>query len=135
VDGSGQHTPPSRLGILRSHNHSRSSLSNQSQIQGASPRALLFESYSSHCSLSAKARNGVIRVLGLERSLSLPRRVVRKASSAGILVGMDESGEAEGGGESLLVPEPASAPPAVGDFEDTSGEVDEDEYGRLLSVE
>ena len=57
---------------------------------------------------------------------------MRKASSASILVGMDESGEAEGGGESLLVPEPASAPSAVGDFEDTSGEVDEDEYGEVI---
>ena len=68
----------------------------------------------------------------VERSLSPPRRVVRKASSASILVGMDESGEAEGGGESLLMPEPASAPPAMGDFEDTSGEVDEDEYGEVI---
>jgi hypothetical protein len=37
---------------------------------------------------------------------------------------MDERGEVEGAGEILLVPESASAPPAVRDFEDTSGEVD-----------
>jgi hypothetical protein len=48
---------------------------------------------------------------------------------------MNESGQAEGTGVSLLVPEPASAPPAVGDFEDTSGEVDEDEMGRSLSAQ
>jgi hypothetical protein len=40
---------------------------------------------------------------------------------------MDERGEVEGAGESLLVPESASAPPAVRDFEDTPGEVDEEE--------
>jgi hypothetical protein len=43
---------------------------------------------------------------------------------------MDESGEPEGGGEWLLVPGPASTPPAVGD-EDTSGEVDANEYGPI----
>jgi hypothetical protein len=45
---------------------------------------------------------------------------------------MDESGEAEGAGEGLLVLEPASAPPAVRDFEDTSSEVDEDEYWEVI---
>src|SRR6202044_1514874 len=110
-----------RPGILRSHNHSRSSSSNQSQIQGASFHALRFESSSNHSSLSAQARNGVICVLGLERSLSPPRRVVHQTSSTSILIGMDESGEEAG--ESLPVPEPVSAPPAVADFEDNSGEV------------
>jgi hypothetical protein len=70
-------------------------------------------------------------VFGPERSFSPPHRVVHKASSTRILIGLDESGEAEGAGESLLVPEPASAPPVVGDFEDTSGEVDEDAYGKI----
>jgi hypothetical protein len=42
---------------------------------------------------------------------------------------MDASGEAEG---SLPVPEPVSAPPAVADFEDISGRVDEDEYGEII---
>jgi hypothetical protein len=45
---------------------------------------------------------------------------------------MDESGEAEGAGERWLVPEPALVPPAVRDFEDTSGEVEEDEYGEVI---
>jgi hypothetical protein len=73
-------------------------------------------------------------VLGPERSFSPPRRVVHKVSSTSILIGVDESGEAEGAGESLLVPEPASAPPAVGDFEDTSGEADEDEYREIIEL-
>jgi hypothetical protein len=42
---------------------------------------------------------------------------------------MDENGEAEGGGESLLVPESASAPPAVVGFE---GYLHEDEYGEII---
>jgi len=37
---------------------------------------------------------------------------------------MDEGREAEGGGGSLLVPEPVSAPPVVEDFEDIFGEVE-----------
>jgi hypothetical protein len=40
--GSDGNALPSRPGILPSHNHSRSSSSNQSQIQGASFRALRF---------------------------------------------------------------------------------------------
>jgi hypothetical protein len=99
-----------RPGILRSHNHSCSSLSNQSQIRDASFHTLWFESSSSHSSLSAKAHNGVIQVLCLERSLSPPRRVVHKASSTSILIiKIDKSKEEEGGREGLLVPEPASA--------------------------
>jgi hypothetical protein len=31
-----------------------------------------------------------------------------------------------------VVPESASAPPAVRDFEDTSSEVDEEEYGEII---
>ena len=50
-----------------------------------------------------------------------------------VLTGMDESGEIVGGGESLLH-EPASALSPVVDFEDTSGEVDEDKYGGLSSA-
>jgi hypothetical protein len=69
--------------------------------------------------------------LGLERSLS-PRRVIHKASSTSILIGMDEGREAEGGGGSLLVPEPVSAPPVVEDFEDIFGEVEEDDYGEII---
>jgi hypothetical protein len=59
--------------------------------------------------------------------LSPLRRVIHKASSASILILMYESGEAEGAGEILVVPQPASAPPPVGNFEETSGEVGEDE--------
>jgi len=131
VDGNGTHTPLPRPSILRGHHHSHSSSSNESQIQGACFCALRFEPSSSQSSLSAKARNGVTHILGLERSLSLPHHVIHKASSAGILIGMGESREAELG-ESALVPEPASAPPAVRDFKDTSCEVDEDEYGEVI---
>jgi hypothetical protein len=127
VDGNGKHTPPPRPNILCGHHHSCSSSSNQSQIQGTSFRALRFEPSSSHSSLSAKAWNGVIRVLGLERSSTPPRRVIHNASNSSILIRIDESGEAEGAGESLLLPEPALAPPAVRDLEDTSVEVNEDE--------
>ena len=45
---------------------------------------------------------------------------------------MDEGRVAEGGREGLLVPEPLSAPPVVEDFEDTFGEVDEDEYEETI---
>lgn len=48
------------------------------------------------------------------------------------LIGMDEGRVAEGGREGLLVPEPLSAPPVVEDFEDTFGEVDEDEYEETI---
>ena len=68
---SGRHASHSRSGIIIC-NHHRTSLS-QSQIQGAAFRAFRFESSSSTSSLSAKARNRVIRALGLERSLSPPR--------------------------------------------------------------
>ena len=64
--------------------------------------------------------------------MSLPCRVIHKANSTSIFIGMDERGEVEGAGEILLVPESASAPPAVRDFEDTSGEVDEEEYGEII---
>jgi hypothetical protein len=132
VDGNGKHTLPPRPNILRGHHHSCSSSSNQSQIQGTSFRALRFEPSSSHSSLSAKAWNGVIRVLCLERSSSPPRRVIHEASNSSILIRLDESGEAEGAGESLLLPERALAPPAVRDLEDTSVEVNEDEYGDVI---
>jgi|SRR5882762_4523691 len=52
-----------------------------------------------------------------------PHHIVPKASSTGIWIVRDESGEAEGGGESLLMPEPASAPLAVVNFQDTSGDI------------
>ena len=42
----------------------------------------------------------------------LPRRVVHKASS-GILIGIDESGDAEGGEDSLSIPARASAGPLL----------------------
>jgi hypothetical protein len=133
VDGNGWHTLPPRLSILRSHNHSRSSSSNY--VPGS--KALLSKFFASNLpsccsSLSAESRNGVIRVLGLEMSLSLPRRVIHKANSTSIFIGMDERGEVEEAGEIFLVPESASAPPAVGDFEHTSGEVDEEEYGEII---
>jgi hypothetical protein len=56
--GNRRHTPSSRLGILRSHN--RSSLSNQSQIQGALFRALHFQSSSSRSILSTDARTSIL---------------------------------------------------------------------------
>jgi hypothetical protein len=59
ADEGGRHN--SRPGILQSHNHSSS---DQSQIQGASFRALRFQSSSSTTSLYSKARSGIIRVLG-----------------------------------------------------------------------
>jgi hypothetical protein len=65
-------------------------------------------------------------------SLSLPRRVIHKANSTSIFIGMDERGEVEEAGDIFLVPESASAPPAVGDFEHTLGEVDEEEYGEII---
>ena len=40
--------------------------------------------------------------------------------------------ETEGGGESLLMVKPASAPLAVVDFEDTSGDNNEDEYWEVI---
>jgi hypothetical protein len=45
---------------------------------------------------------------------------------------MDGGGETEGAEESLLVPESASTPPAVKDFENTSSEVDEEEYREII---
>jgi hypothetical protein len=45
---------------------------------------------------------------------------------------MGGRGEAQGAGESLLVPESASTLSAVKGFEDTSGEVDEEEYGEII---
>ncbi|KIM86571.1 hypothetical protein PILCRDRAFT_4493 [Piloderma croceum F 1598] len=71
-------------------------------------------------------------MLGLERNLRLPRHVLHKTSSTNILIGIGENGEAEENGESLLVPESASMPPAVVGFKDTSREVDEDEYGEII---
>ena len=56
---------------------------------------------------------------------------MHKTSNMSVLTGMDESGEIVGGGESLLH-EPASALSPVVDFEDTSGEVDEDKYGEVI---
>ena len=44
--------------------------------------------------------------------LSLPRRVVHKASG-GILIGIDESGAAEEGDDSLSIPARASAGPLL----------------------
>ena len=64
--------------------------------------------------------------------MSPPHRVIHKASSTSILIVMYKSGEAEGTGEILVVPQPASAPPAVGNFEDTSGKVGEDEYREVI---
>jgi hypothetical protein len=61
--------------------------------------------------------------------LSLPHRIIHKASYASIFIGMDESGEAEVTGESSLALEPASTSPTVRDFDDTLGEVDEDKCG------
>jgi len=65
--------------------------SDQSQIQGASFRALRFQSSSSTTSLYSKARSGIIRVLGgLERSLSPPRTVQKSSStnSLGLMTGL-----------------------------------------------
>jgi hypothetical protein len=49
-----------------------------------------------------------------------------------ILIGIDESREVEGGEESLLMPEPASVPPAVVDFDDASGDIKEYEYWEVI---
>jgi hypothetical protein len=57
---------------------------------------------------------------------------VYKANSTDILIRIDENGEAEGGGECFLVPESAFAPSVVISFEDTSREVDEDEYVEII---
>ena len=40
--------------------------------------------------------------------------------------------ETEGGGEGLLMVKPASAPLAVVNFEDTSGDNNEDEYWEVI---
>jgi hypothetical protein len=93
MEGSGRHTPLSRL----PHNHHHASSSNQFQIQGVSFRTLRFESSSS---TSAKARNGVIRVFDLDRSLS-PLRLMQKTSSASLLIAECEAGQ-EGNERPLL---------------------------------
>ncbi|KIM73440.1 hypothetical protein PILCRDRAFT_15236 [Piloderma croceum F 1598] len=114
AEGSGRNTPPSRQGILLRNHHCASS-SSQSHIQGASFRALRFESSSSTSSLSAKARYGVIRAFGVEGSLS-PPRVMQKSNSASSLIVEGESGQEAN--ESLLVPD---FPPAtIVDFEDAT---------------
>jgi hypothetical protein len=84
-----------------SHNHSLSS--GQSQIQGTSFWALQFEPSSSNSSLSSKVQNGVIRVLGLEHSLS-PPHVVHKCSNASLLKVIEEVES-----QTLMVPEFVSA--------------------------
>jgi hypothetical protein len=66
-----------------------------------------------HPSLSDKARNGVIRVFDLERSLS-PPRLMQKTSSASLLVAEYEAGKK--GNERLLLPHSALA--IIVDFED-----------------
>jgi hypothetical protein len=61
--------------ILHGHGHhicTAPSPNQPQQIQGASFRALRSQCSASNSSLPAKARNGAIRVLGLEQSLSLP---------------------------------------------------------------
>jgi hypothetical protein len=117
AEGSGRHTPSSRPGILLRNHHRASSSS-----QGASFRALRFESTSSTSSLSAKARNGVIRVFGLERSLS-PPRVMQKSSSASSLIAECEAGKERD--ERLLASEPT--PETIEDFEDAAVDADEEE--------
>jgi hypothetical protein len=125
-EGSGRHTSPSRPGILLCSHH-RASSSSQSQIQGASFRALRFEASSSTSSLSAKARNGVIRVLGLERSLS-PPRVMQKSSSASSLIAECKAGQE--GNDRPLDPDPT--PEMIVDFEDPGVDADEEEYGEVI---
>jgi hypothetical protein len=73
--------------------------------------------------------NGVIHVSGLERSLS-PLQIVQKSTSATSLGARDD--EADVGIGRLLVPEFASAPPAIVDFMDTAVDADEEEYGDVL---
>ncbi|KIM73135.1 hypothetical protein PILCRDRAFT_93207 [Piloderma croceum F 1598] len=68
---------------------------------------------SSTPSLSAKARNGVIHVLGLERSLS-PPRVMQKSSSASSLIAECKAGQEAN--DRLPVPDPTSK--TIVDFED-----------------
>ena len=80
-------------------------------------------------SLSVKTINGVIHVSGLERSLS-PVQIVQKSTSATSLGARDD--EAEVGLGRLLVPEFASAPPAIVDFVDTAVDADEEEYGEAI---
>ena len=114
----------SRPGIPRSHNYSLSL--NQSQIWGASFHALRIPVI---VELSSKARNGIIRILGgLERSLSPPRRMVQKSSSANSLSLMEEGGENDG----ILLAEPVSAVSALVGFEGVEVDPDEEEYGEVI---
>ena len=133
--GADDDPPAKAASILRTHN--RASSSGQSQIQAASFRALRFDSAggsggSGGASLGAKARNGVIRVLGLERSLSPSARVsVRRSNSASSLRGRErrvvvaEEEEERGEGGEREVVSPTSAPAGVVDFE-------EEEYGEVI---
>jgi hypothetical protein len=92
------------------------------------PRSILScSSFRSTSSLSAKARNGVIRVLGLERSLS-PPRVIQKNSSASSLIAECEAGPE--GNDRLLVSDPT--PEMIVDFEDPAVDADAGNTGRLL---
>ncbi|KIM76532.1 hypothetical protein PILCRDRAFT_91595 [Piloderma croceum F 1598] len=74
------------------------------------------------------ARNGVIRMLGLERSLN-PLRVMQNSSSASSLIVKCEVGQE--GNERLLVPD--RTPETIVDFEDIAVDTDEEEkeYGEV----
>jgi hypothetical protein len=126
VDESGWST--SRPSTPRSHNLSPSS--NQSQTQGASFRALQFQS-SSTTLLSSEARSGIIRVLGgLERSLS-PPGTVQKSGSPNSLNSMEDCGEDDEAG-GILLAEPVSAASPLVDFKGAEVDPDEDEYGEII---
>jgi hypothetical protein len=126
AEGSGRHTPPSRPGILL-RNHYRASSSSRSQTQGASFHVLRFESSSSTYLLSAKPRNGVIHISGLERSLN-PPHVMQKSSSASSLMAECEAGQEEN--ERLLVPDSTSE--TIVDFEDAAVDADEEKYEEVI---
>ena len=77
--------------------------------------------------LSANAQNGVIRVFGLEHSLS-PPRVIQKSNSVRSLMAECETGQE--GNDRLLVPDPT--PETIVDFVDRAVDADEEEYGEVI---
>lgn len=115
-------TSPSRPGILLSHG--RSSSSGQSQTQGSSFRALRFEASSSNSSLSAKARSGAARALGIKRSFS-PSRVIQSSNSKNSL--RSKEADAHDGRATL---EFVSS--MIADFEDPTVDADDEEYGEVI---